>query len=324
MNFYDGIDIHRRLVGDEVRTSAFRSSIAATVRPGDVVVDIGAGSGILSLFAAQAGAARVYGIERAAGAAALARRIVAENGLDDRVHIIEGDAETVRLPESADVIVSEWCGVLGVDESMLAPVLVARDRWLKPNGTLIPGVVTAWIAPVFNAAGVEATAFRTPAYGLDLTALAPFGLDEAVWIPSGVAEEELQADPQRLWATDPASMPAAQARHPYAAQLTFSVRGRVNGLVAWFSAEMPGASELTNDPASPSTHWGQFLFPLASAAAAGPGDGLHIGFHCVPSVAGGSHFLWSAQIGNGSLEVHDTRRVMRPPTAPPWRIYATP
>lgn len=322
MTFYDGIEIHRRLVADEVRTSAFRASITATVRPGDVVVDVGAGSGILSLFAAQAGAARVYGIERAPAAAALARRIVTDNGLDDRVQIVDGDIEAVGVPEPADVIVSEWCGAFGVDENMLAPVLVARDRWLKPNGTLIPGVVTAWLAPVFNDAGLEATAFQTHAYDLDLTALAPYGPDEAVWIPSGVAADELQAEPQPLWATDTASMPVAEARRPYARELTFTVLGPVNGLVAWFSAEMPGAGQLTNGPGSPGTHWGQFLFPVASAARAEPGATLSVGFHCVPSAAGGSHYIWSAQLDSSGREVHDTRRVARPPTVPPWRIYA--
>ena len=322
MSFYDGIDIHRRMVADEVRTGAFRASIAATVRPGDVVLDVGAGSGILSLFAAQAGAARVYGIERAPAAAALARRIVADNGSDDRVQIVDGDAETALLPEPVDVIVSEWCGVFGVDENMLAPVLTARDRWLKPGGRLIPGPVTAWIAPVFDPAGVEATAFQTRAYGLDLRALAPFGPDEAVWLPDGVAEDRLRAEPQRLWVTDPATLPALHASRPFAAKLSFRLRGAVNGLATWFSAELPGAAALTNGPGAPSTHWGQFLFPVANASEAGPDDRLHVGFHCVPSPRGGSHYLWSSQIGDGALEVHDTRRVARPPAAPPWRVYA--
>jgi SAM-dependent methyltransferase len=322
MSFYDGIEIHRRMVGDDVRTGAFKASIAATVRPGDVVLDVGAGSGILSMFAAQAGAARVYGIERAPAAAALARRIVRDNGLDDRVSIVDGQAETALLPEPVDVIVSEWCGVIGVDENMLAPVLAARDRWLTPGGTLIPGAVTAWLAPVFAAAGLEATAFHAPAYGLDLTALAPFERDEAVWLPEGIADGELRAAPQPLWVADPATMPAVAAATPYAAQLSFSVSGPVNGLAAWFSAELPGAGALTNGPGSPATHWGQFLFPIANAAGAGAGERLAVGFHCVPNPLGGSHFLWSSQVAGGPLEVHDTRRAARLPAAPPWRVYA--
>jgi SAM-dependent methyltransferase len=322
MQFYDGIDVHRRMVGDHVRTGAFRASIAATVRPGDVVLDVGAGSGILSLFAAQAGAARIYGVERAPAAVALARRIVADNGLDYRVQILKAEAESVSLPEQADVIVSEWCGVLGVDENMLAPVLAARDRWLKPGGRLIPGSVTAWIAPVLHPAGAEAIAFRARTYGLDLSALAPFGPDEVMWLPNGVGEDDVAAEPHRLWVSDPATMPASRADFPHTAQLSFALRGPANGLAAWFSAEMPGAARLTNGPASPHTHWGQFLFPIANAAEATAGDVLHLGFHCLPSRFGGSHYLWTSQLDGGVAEVHDTRRLMRPAGAPPWRIYA--
>ena len=75
MNFYDSPDVHRLLVGDTVRTTAFRDSIPPACGRGDTVLDIGAGSGILSLFAVQAGARHVYAIERAPRAAALARAL---------------------------------------------------------------------------------------------------------------------------------------------------------------------------------------------------------------------------------------------------------
>jgi hypothetical protein len=86
------------------------------------------------------------------------------------------------------------------------------------------------------------------------------------------------------------------------------LRGPANGLVAWFSAAMPGAPCLTNRPGAPRTHWGHYVFPIANAAAAGPSDVLDAGFHCVPSTAGGSHQLWSSRVNGGPLEVHDTRR----------------
>ena len=319
--FYDDISVHRRMVADSVRTEAFRASIAATVQPGDVVADVGAGSGILSLFAAQAGAARVYGIERAPAAAALARRIVAANRLEDRIVIIHGDAETARLPEPVDVIVSEWCGVLGVDENMLAPLLAARDRWLKPGGKLIPGPVTAWMAPAWSDAGAAAVMFWNRLYELDLTALAGFSFDEVVWLSNKVADVELRAEPKRLWVTDPATLPAAYASQPFTAQSSFSLRGAVNGLIAWFSAEMPGAAELTNRPGAPATHWGQFLFPVASAVSSEPGEVMSVDFRCLPSPLGGSNYVWSAQVGSGHVELHDTRRLVRPATSPPWRAY---
>lgn len=320
MSFYDGADIHRLLVADEVRTRAFRDSIDAVVESGAVVVDVGAGSGILSLFAAQAGARRVYAIERAPGAAAIAQQMVADNGFQEIVHVLQTDAEAALLPERADVIVSEWLGCYGVDENMLAPVLTIRDRWLKPGGTIIPSVVTAWLAPVQHPAGFEAAQFHDRPYDLDLSSLAPFTADEAVWLPAGVQPGDLCSAPQQLWTIDCATMNAADARTPYAAELTFQLsRGGVNGVVAWFSAEMPGGGVLSNGPGDARTHWGQLFFPIFNAHATQSGDALQIGFHNVPWGALGSQHIWASRVGDGPREVHDTRRIGR--SAPPWRIY---
>src|SRR6266511_1680805 len=126
---YAEFEVHRTMICDRVRTGAFRCAIDSVVRPGDVVLDVGAGSGILSVFAARAGAARVYAVERTS-AAVLAHELAAANGVD--------------------VIVSEWLGGFGIDEGMLVPVIVARDRWLKPGGVMIPRLVMAWAALVHD------------------------------------------------------------------------------------------------------------------------------------------------------------------------------
>jgi SAM-dependent methyltransferase len=119
------------------------------VRPGDIVLDVGAGSGILSVFAARAGAARVYAVERTP-AAVLAQELAAANGAAEIIQVIHGDITDVELPERVDVIVSEWLGGFGIDEGMLVPVIAARDRWLKPGGVVIPGLVMAWAALVHD------------------------------------------------------------------------------------------------------------------------------------------------------------------------------
>jgi tRNA/tmRNA/rRNA uracil-C5-methylase (TrmA/RlmC/RlmD family) len=77
---YAEFEVHRTIICDHVRTEAFRRAIDSVVRPGDVVLDLGAGSGILSVFAARAGAARVYAVERTS-AAVLARELAAANGV---------------------------------------------------------------------------------------------------------------------------------------------------------------------------------------------------------------------------------------------------
>jgi predicted RNA methylase len=113
---------------DEARTLAFRDAIRAVVRPGDVVVDVGAGSGILSFFAAEAGASRVYAVEiDPVSAAALRRSIELNPAVAGRIAVVEGDAAVVDLPRYVDVVVAEIIETGLLDEQQV-PVLNALRR----------------------------------------------------------------------------------------------------------------------------------------------------------------------------------------------------
>ena len=107
---------------------------------GKVVVDVGAGSGILSLFAAQAGAERVYAVE-ASEMAEHAERLCAANASSggDRVTVVRSRVESAPLPRHcADVLVSEPMGTLLLNERMLESYVFARDTLLKPGGRMFP------------------------------------------------------------------------------------------------------------------------------------------------------------------------------------------
>ena len=178
---YAEIEVHRSMICDRIRTEAFRRAIETVVHPGDVVLDVGAGTGILSMFAARAGAARVYAVERTT-VAVLAQELAAANGFGQIIEVIHGDVLDVELPEPVDVIVSEWLGGFGIDEGMLAPVIAARDRWLKPNGAMIPQSVTAWAGLVHDRQLDETLAFlRDSPYGLTLDRLVEVTVNEILY-----------------------------------------------------------------------------------------------------------------------------------------------
>src|SRR5688572_9797615 len=97
------------MVADRPRTDAFAAAISEVVRPTDIVLDVGTGSGILAMLAARAGARKVYAIDQS-NIAVTAARLVVENRLDDRIEVIKGAADTLVLPEKVDLIISEWLG----------------------------------------------------------------------------------------------------------------------------------------------------------------------------------------------------------------------
>lgn len=113
-------------------------------------MDVGCGSGILSLFAAQAGATKVYAVE-ASGAAEIARTLVKHNGFENVVTVIECkiediDPSTIPL-KSIDVIISEPLGTFLLNERMLETYIIARDMFLKPGGRLFPAKADLCIMP---------------------------------------------------------------------------------------------------------------------------------------------------------------------------------
>ena len=135
-NSYSSFYIHEEMIKDSVRTNAYKNAILDNPDcfKDKVVLDIGCGTGILSIFAARAGAKHVYGLEFA-HIADYAKEIVKANGLSDKITIIKSKVEEAVLPvDKVDIIISEWMGYFLLYESMLDTVLFARDKWLVKDG----------------------------------------------------------------------------------------------------------------------------------------------------------------------------------------------
>mmetsp|Transcript_75353 Transcript_75353/g.143429 ORF Transcript_75353/g.143429 Transcript_75353/m.143429 type:complete len:588 (+) Transcript_75353:47-1810(+) len=137
---YNQLYYHRGMLQDHKRMEAYHKAILQNAEAhfrGKVVLDVGAGTGVLSLWAAQAGAAKVYAVE-ATPVAAFAKTLVKSHGFEGTVEVLQGKMEEIELPEQVDVIVSEWMGYFLLREVMVKSVLYARDRWLKPTGVMYP------------------------------------------------------------------------------------------------------------------------------------------------------------------------------------------
>src|SRR5207237_3402862 len=128
---------HGRMLRDRVRGDAFAHGIAATVRPGDVVIDLGCGAGVFSILAARAGAKVVYAIE-ASEIIEVARELASANGCSETIRFLRASSRDLTLPESANVIVFDLRGVLPLFRTALVDLIDVRERMLAAAGTLIP------------------------------------------------------------------------------------------------------------------------------------------------------------------------------------------
>lgn len=115
---------------DEKRTLAYGKAISSTVRPGDVVVDMGTGSGVLAMLAARAGAKKVYAIEIDQSNIATLGAVFRANGLDDRIVLIHGDVCKIDLPEKVDVIIGEMIATALIEE-LQVPAMNNMLRFAK-------------------------------------------------------------------------------------------------------------------------------------------------------------------------------------------------
>jgi len=306
-NDYSTLVQQQGMLQDQVRTSIYQFAIlenAADFR-GKRVLDVGAGTGILSFFAARAGAARVFAVE-ASGMARHAEQLAAANGLAGEVSVLNQRVEDVELDERVDILISEPLGIALVNERMLESYLVARDRLLKPGGKMYPDQAVLYAAPFTDAALYAEQQQKlhfwaqTSFYGVDLSSLQEsaerFYFSQPVVGP--VAPHSLLAAPAAL-EFDFTTMTLGQLQK-FELPFSFVVTGmaQLHGFALWFDCRFPGSHrqvQLSTGPNEPLTHWYQVRALLKSPIAVGGG-------HTVTGT-----MVWEANDARG-YNVHITAR----------------
>jgi 2-polyprenyl-3-methyl-5-hydroxy-6-metoxy-1,4-benzoquinol methylase len=259
------VGFHRRMLNDRTRTQAFLQAIHAVVRPGDVVVDIGTGTGVLAMTAARAGARHVYAIE-AGPIASVAARLVEWNGLADRVTVLRGRSSDISLPERADVMVSELIGNAPFSERILDVVADALRRLLQPDARVIPSGLRVYGVPITipddrlpKARMTEEDVRNWKAwYGLDYSPL--LSVSNSTQSRTAVKPQEC-TNWSRLGA--PSLLASVDLQHPPTeictlnARVMISADGVFNGLLMFFEADLGPATVLSTDPryVGVDNHW---------------------------------------------------------------------
>lgn len=275
-NTYAHFSIHHEMLSDKVRTDSYRLAILnnKTLFQDKTVLDLGCGTGILSMFCSTAGAARVFAVDQS-DIIYHAMVIVKENDLNDKISIIKGRLEDIELPEKVDVVVSEWMGYFLLFEGMLDSVIFARNNCLKPGGVMLPNRCNISIV---GSGDVEThnkfIGFWSDVYGFKMNCMKSEVIREAsveVADPAHVITTSNVICEIDMYKCDVDSV-------NFSSQFNLQVLkdGFLTFLVGYFDTffELPDSVSFSTGPLSPPTHWKQTIFYLKDPIPVKKGDNI--------------------------------------------------
>lgn len=270
-------DLHDfdRMFADEARTGPYLAAIAAAVRPGDVVVEIGTGTGYFAVACVRAGARHVYAIE-VNPAVAVGPAVAEANDCADRITFIHGFSTRIDLPERGDVLLEDLRGLLPFLWGRIPSLVDARERLLKPGARLITRRDELFAAPC-----------RVPARVSRLLGLhgdAAHGINRepvAQRLRSNVHRGHVVPDDLLAPAARWAEFDYALVRDPAVdGQCAWVLErdGALDGIAVWFNSELFGGHWILNEPGAAQTVYGQAFFPLERPLQAAAGDRVTLDF----------------------------------------------
>ena len=271
-NLYEYLSVHSDMVYDEERVNRYALAINHQVNRGDIVVDIGTGTGLLAFLCIRAGAERVHAIERST-AINWAKLLADHHDLSDKIIFYSGDSRNISLPEKADIIISELIGHMAFEEGMVESLYDAKSRFLNPDGAIIPQNVSLNLAPVY-----EKEIYKTyidrweKAWGIEYSLLRKYAVKSCYL--TEIKSENLMAIPQTLFSVDFMKNDDIQDLKG-TAQFKISRIGNVNGIALWFDAVLSPKVHLSSGPWK-RTHWMQCFAPLEKSMPVKAGDKLYI------------------------------------------------
>jgi len=284
---YSSFYIHEEMLKDKNRTLTYMKAIEHNKEDfkDKIVLDIGSGTCILSMFAVRAGAKHVYAVENAE-IALFAKEIVKRNGMEDKITILKGKMEEVVLPvDKVDIIISEWMGYFLLYESMMDCVLWARDHYLVEGGKILPDKCQIYVS------GIEDSEYKSQkidfwknVYGFNMDCLGNAAMKEP--IVDSVNSEPIISDACKILDIDLTKMSLEDTEFSNEYVLTFKEEEKCHAILAWFDCEFSRLTRpktLSTSPHAGYTHWKQVVFYLEQDIQMERGDKLTGSIACKKS-----------------------------------------
>lgn len=257
---FTSIGMHEMMLADEVRLDAYHRAIAAHVKPGETVLDVGTGSGVLAFFAAQRGARKVYAIDHAE-IIDVAKRVAEHNRITN-VEFLKLNSKDFAPTEKLDHIVQEQIGWCLFEENMVGTLVDLRDRVLKPGGRIIPNRFDLFIEPV-----QLKDKYRIPfiweqrVQNIDYSCMEDLSRAEVrrrYYVRSLGADEvsHLLGEPEVVYSCDLETMKEADLPDRFGSRRIVEHEGRLDGYCLYFRATFDDTISFSTFPSDKRTHWG--------------------------------------------------------------------
>merc|ERR1711936_899766 len=263
---YAHFGIHEEMLKDEVRTLTYRNSMMNNPHlfKDKIVLDIGCGTGILSMFAKKAGAKHVYGIDMSS-IIDHAKTIVKDNGFENDITLIKGKVEEVELPvDKVDIIISEWMGYCLLYESMLDTVLFARDKWLKPEGLMFPDKASLYMTAIEDRDYKDDKInWWDSVYGFNMSAIKDVALSEP--LVDVVDKNQVVTDSCMMKEIDLKTVKVEDLNFDVPFEIRVRRNDYLHAFVVFFTVDFSACHKRTGFSTGPEaryTHWKQTVFYL--------------------------------------------------------------
>ena len=289
---------HRKLLTDEIRIKAYRESIENEINKGDIVADLGCGTGILSFFACQSEAKKVYSIEESSFLIKLAKRISNFNNFERKISFLNKNSlviENLDIKEKINVLITEIMGSFGLEENILTYIIDFRDRFMnKTNIKIIPNRLKLYIIPYENEDfykkdELELNWLNTN-YNLDFKDFTLIN-KELAFIPDDLKSRINKKN----FITDPIEISNIDLLNVKKVDLDIKCKIKIknlknirklHGFCGFFKAILSSNPNvnLTNSPLEPDTSFSQIYFPIKNPQKIRNGDIIKIHLNYSPPV----------------------------------------
>ncbi|MEO6694580.1 MAG: methyltransferase domain-containing protein [Ignavibacteria bacterium] len=257
-NYFTSFQEHEKMLGDKLRVNTYYKAIQKNVNEGDVVIDLGTGTGILSFMASKKNPKKIFAIEHGKIIES-AKTAAAHNGIKN-IEFVNVNSKNFKADEKADIIIHEQIGALLFDENMVENLIDLRDRVLKPGGKILPGKFEFFVEPVHikdeenvpylweqNIEGIKFDCFS------DLKKEIKGSYGRLLIRPDAV--DYFLSEPERILYFDIETMSGNDIPKKFEFNRKVLKSGKLNGLIIFFNIIFDEEIMLTTSPFTSKTHW---------------------------------------------------------------------